>query len=56
MSIKNRVMSFLREEEGLTMVEYAVAGGVIALGVVAAFTDLATAISTKIADIIGAMG
>ena len=56
MVIKNRIMSFLREEEGLTMVEYAVAGGVIALGVVLAFTDLATAISTKIGEIIDAMG
>ena len=32
--------AFLRDEEGLTMVEYAVAGGLITLGAVTAFTSL----------------
>lgn len=37
MSIKDKVLGFFREEEGLTTVEYAVAGGVIATGVIASF-------------------
>ncbi len=36
------VKNFWNDEEGLTAVEYAVAGGVIATGVVAAFGDLGT--------------
>ncbi len=40
MSIKEKVLRFLREEEGLTTVEYAVAGGVIATGVIASFLAL----------------
>jgi pilus assembly protein Flp/PilA len=39
---------FLRDEEGLTMVEYAVAGTLITLAAVAAFTALGTAVTTKI--------
>jgi pilus assembly protein Flp/PilA len=47
----NRVMSFLRNEEGLTMVEYAVAGALISAAAVAAFTDLGTAVVNKITAI-----
>ena len=36
-SLKQAVMAFVREEEGLTAVEYAVAGGVIVVGLVGAF-------------------
>lgn len=39
---------FLKEEEGLTTVEYAVAGTLIALAVVAAFTQLGNAVGTSI--------
>ena len=38
--MKNRIMQFLRDEEGLTTVEYAVAGALVAAAVVAAFTSL----------------
>jgi pilus assembly protein Flp/PilA len=38
----------LKDEEGLTMVEYAIAGALVAAGSVAAFTTLGTAIVTKI--------
>ncbi len=40
MTLKQAIKDFLKEEDGLTTVEYAVAGGVIAAGVVAAFTEL----------------
>lgn len=35
-------MKFLRDEEGLTMVEYAVAGGLVCAGAVLAFQLLGT--------------
>jgi pilus assembly protein Flp/PilA len=44
--------AFLRDEEGLTMVEYAVAGTLITLACVAAFTGLGTAVSTQIDAIV----
>ncbi|GLO33105.1 hypothetical protein PPUN12996_51640 [Pseudomonas putida] len=47
-TIKTSVMKFVKDEDGLTIVEYAVAGGLIALAVVTAFTDLGTAVGTRI--------
>jgi pilus assembly protein Flp/PilA len=38
--MKQKMIAFLRDEEGLTMVEYAVAGGLITAGAVLAFTTL----------------
>ena len=37
---------FIRDEEGLTMVEYAVAGSLITAGAVAAFTALGGSIAS----------
>jgi pilus assembly protein Flp/PilA len=34
------VSNFIREEEGLTIVEYAIAGAIISVAVVTAFTTL----------------
>jgi pilus assembly protein Flp/PilA len=51
----NKIAQFLKDEEGLTTVEYAVAGTLIALAVVAAFTQLGDAVNdsiTSIADVI----
>jgi pilus assembly protein Flp/PilA len=42
------IKRFLRDETGLELSEYAVAAALIAMAVVAAFTLLGTAISTKI--------
>ncbi len=36
----NKIKTFLRDKEGLTIVEYAVAAALITLGVAAAFTVL----------------
>jgi pilus assembly protein Flp/PilA len=41
-------IDFLRDEEGLTVVEYAVAGGLISAVVVAAFKLLGGTVDTKI--------
>ena len=43
--MKKQVMTFLRDEEGLTIVEYAIAAGLIAAGVILAFTTLGTAVN-----------
>lgn len=39
-TIKQAVVKFIKDEEGLTVVEYAVAGGLIAAVTVAAFRAL----------------
>jgi pilus assembly protein Flp/PilA len=48
--------AFLRDEEGLTMVEYAVAGALISAVAVTAFTDLGAAVILKINAIATAIG
>jgi pilus assembly protein Flp/PilA len=50
-SLKNVIVKFIREEEGLTVVEYAVAGGLISLLVVGAFRALGLTVSGIITDI-----
>jgi len=44
----SRLDAFLRSESGLTMVEYAIAGALVTLGVVTAFTNLGAAIAARI--------
>ena len=55
-TIKASVMKFVKDEDGLTIVEYAVAGGLITLAVAAAFTALGTAITTQIDRLSSCMG
>lgn len=55
-NLKQAVMDFIREEEGLTVVEYAVAGGLVTLAVVTAFTNLGAAVSARITALVGAVG
>lgn len=47
-NISLNVKKFIRDEDGLTTVEYAVAGALVAAAVVAAFTALGTSISANI--------
>ena len=47
-AIKTSVLKFVRDEEGLTIVEYAVAGGLITLAAVLAFITLGTNVKTQI--------
>jgi len=49
--MKKFILDFLREEEGLTTVEYAVAGALVAAAVVTAFTNLGDAVDTTITGI-----
>jgi pilus assembly protein Flp/PilA len=44
MNMKEAIISFFKEEDGLTTVEYAVAGALVAGAVVVAFTDLGAAV------------
>ena len=49
--MKEALMNFLRDEEGLTTVEYAVAGALVAAAVVLAFTNLGTAVKNVIVNL-----
>jgi len=40
MSVKRKIIEFFHEEEGLTTVEYAIAGGLVGAAVIAAFLAL----------------
>ena len=51
----NKLVKFLKDEEGLTTVEYAVAGGLIALVVVLTFQALGITVEGKINDIDSAL-
>ena len=48
---QNEVKKFLEDEEGLTVVEYAVAGGLIAAVVIAAFRALGVTVGGVIEGI-----
>ena len=50
-SIKQAVAKFARDEDGLTVVEYAVAGGLIAAVVIAAFRALGVTVGGVIEGI-----
>ena len=50
------VSNFLRDEEGLTIVEYAVAGALISVAVVTAFTTLGTNIGNAITSLANTVG
>ena len=51
--MKKEILNFLRDERGLTTVEYAVAGGLIALAVVGAFQALGLSVGGVITNING---
>ena len=55
-SLKQSLVAFLRDEEGLTVVEYAIAGGLVGLGVITAFTDLGDTVGRIIGQIVTDMG
>jgi pilus assembly protein Flp/PilA len=51
--MRKYLSAFLRDEEGLTMVEYAVAGTMITLAAVGAFQTLGKNVTTQITTIAG---
>ena len=46
--LKQHIRDFINDEEGLTTVEYAIAGSLVGLAVVTAFTDLGTEVAGAI--------
>ncbi|MEQ9546184.1 MAG: Flp family type IVb pilin [Marinobacter sp.] len=50
-NFKEKVVQFIRDEEGLELSEYAVAGSLIVLGTVLAFSTLGDDITGAIEDI-----
>jgi pilus assembly protein Flp/PilA len=55
-AVMNMLKKFWNDEQGLSAVEYAVAGGLVILGLVTAFTNLGTAVATRIGELITALG
>jgi pilus assembly protein Flp/PilA len=50
-TIVSSIRNFMKDEEGLTTVEYAVAGTLIALAVVVAFRNLGDTVNNSISEI-----
>jgi Flp pilus assembly pilin Flp len=53
--MKDKMLAFFREEEGLTAVEYAVGGALVAAALVAAFVALRVQIIAELNAIIAAL-
>ena len=51
----SKIMKFVREEEGLTTVEYAIAGGLVGAAVIAAFQALGLTVGGVISSITAAL-
>lgn len=49
--MKQWLINFFKDEDGLTMVEYAVAGGLVTVGAVVAFTQLGGSVSNQITNL-----
>ena len=47
-TLKQEIKRFIQDEEGLTTVEYAIAGALVGLAVVTAFSDLGDAVGDTI--------
>jgi len=54
-NLVNRISAFIREDEGLTTVEYAVAGTLVSLFVVGAFQALGIQVDASIDSITAAI-
>lgn len=54
--ILNKLQALMREEDGLTTVEYAIAGSIVGLVVIGAFTTLGTTVGNVICNIVTEIG
>ena len=52
--MKKFIVAFLKDEEGLTMVEYAIAGALVSIAAVTAFRLLGTAVAIRITALVTA--
>ena len=55
-NIKGLFTEFIKDENGLTAVEYAIAGGLVVAGMVTVFTTLGTNATQKINELGNAVG
>ncbi|BAJ01970.1 Flp family type IVb pilin [Shewanella violacea] len=55
MNIKQIFSDFIEDESGLTAVEYAIAGGLVVGGMIAAFNQLGTNATSKISCLASAV-
>ncbi|MGH8192853.1 MAG: Flp family type IVb pilin [Woeseiaceae bacterium] len=53
--MKQKILAFFRDEEGLTTVEYAIAGGLVGAAVITAFDLLGLEVARVIGDITTAL-
>ena len=53
--VNKGLTTFCRSEEGLTTVEYAIAGALVGLAVITMFTNLGTAVAGVISNLISAV-
>jgi pilus assembly protein Flp/PilA len=53
--MKTLIQKFWRDEDGLSAVEYAVAGALIVVGLVGAFTNLGNAVLARINQLVTAL-
>ena len=53
--MKTLITQFMKDEEGLTMVEYAIAGALVTAAAVGAFTNLGNAVVTRITALVTAV-
>lgn len=53
--MKQKILAFFRDEEGLTTVEYAIAGGLVGAAVITAFDLLGAEVARVIQDITTAL-
>jgi pilus assembly protein Flp/PilA len=51
MNIAKELLRLVNDEEGLTVVEYAIAGGLVAATVALAFSGLGTAVEDRIVEL-----
>ncbi|WMC11885.1 pilus assembly protein [Oceanimonas pelagia] len=56
MFIAKELLRLVNDEDGLTVVEYAIAGGLVAAGVVTAFVGLGERVDLVITDLCGSVG
>ncbi|MBT8138045.1 MAG: Flp family type IVb pilin [Gammaproteobacteria bacterium] len=54
-TLKSKIFAFLRDEEGLTTVEYAIAGGLVGAGAILAFSNLGGEVARVIGDMFTAL-
>ncbi len=52
-SLKRALIALWKQDQGLTMVEYAIAGGLVAAGCVLAFSTLGKDVATAITTLAG---